>query len=116
MNYYAMVDVQLQQNEHQQTVKSWNKDVRSKQLIKNVCEYYDVTLEDLKGRNRKAVFRDARNLTMYCLHKILRISCTEVGNTLNRDHATVLNGCKRVMDWVEVNKEYRQLVSTILNK
>ena len=116
MNYYAMVDVSLQRKENQETDKGWNKEVRSKQIINNICYYYSINPEDLRSRNRKAAVRDARNLTMYCLHKVLKLTSTYVGEMLNRDHATVLNGSKRTMDWIETDKKYEQLVATILNK
>ena len=116
MNYYAMVDIKLQEKENRDSNKVWNKDMRKTQLIKNICNYYNVTIDDLKVRNRKGNIRDSRNLTMYCLHKVLMFTSQGEGDILNRDHATILNGCRRTMDWIETDKEYQQLVSTIINR
>jgi len=91
------------------------KQKRVDELIKKVCDHYSVTLEDLEGSSRKESPRDARNLLMYILHKVLKITCYDVGLIFNRNYSTVLNAAKKISGWIEFDKEYAEFTANIIN-
>ena len=115
MNYYEAVDILQQRKENPNNI-ILNRDERRDELLINVCKFYSIGLEDLRGQNRKGNIRDARNLSFYIMYKVLKYTFTFTGEFLNRNHATVLSGAKRTSDWIEFDKAYEQQVSTLLNQ
>lgn len=111
---YEMVDILLQRKESPDGVIV-DRDKRRDELLVKVCKYYNIGLEDLRGPNRKGTIRDARNLSMYIMYKVLKYTSTFTGSYINRSHATILSGANRTSNWIEVDKKYEQFVSTILN-
>jgi chromosomal replication initiation ATPase DnaA len=115
MNYYEAVDILQQRKENPNNI-ILNRDERRDELLINVCKFYSIGLEDLRGQNRKGNIRDARNLSFYIMYKVLKYTSTFTGKFLNRNHATVLSGANRTSDWIEFDKAYEQQVSTLLNQ
>lgn len=115
MGIYSMVD-KIYQEKKAINLNDYNREQRGNHLIYAICKYYQVSITDLTSRSREGKIRDARNLAFYVLHKKLKITSLAVGKTFNRNHATVLSGCKRTANWMEYDKEYSQLVSTLLNQ
>lgn len=66
------------------------------QLIEDVAERYGVTPDDILSKKRTQTVADARALVCYFLLKHLHMSSTEVGNAINRNHATALHSIQKV--------------------
>ena len=115
MSYFAMVDILLQRKENPDTIMI-NRDDRRDKLLSKICTLYSIGMEDIRGQNRKGNIRDARNLSFYIMYKVLKYTSTFTGEFLNRNHATVLSGANRTADYIQFDKEYEQLVATILNQ
>lgn len=111
---YEMVDILMQRKESPDGIII-DRDKRRDELLVKVCRYYNIGLEDLRGPNRKGTIRDARNLSMYIMYRVLKYTSTFTGSYINRNHATVLSGSSRTANYIEVDKNYCQFVSTILN-
>ena len=69
-----------------------------RKLIEFVCMEYDVTEEDLKSKNKAVPLPDARHLIFYQAHKNGYGTCEAIGKVLNRDHATVIFGKKKIVN------------------
>ena len=115
MSYFAMVDILQQRKENPDTIII-NRDSRRDKLLSKICELYSIGMEDIRSQNRKGNIRDARNLSFYIMYKVLKYTSTFTGEFLNRNHATVLSGANRTADYIQFDKEYEQLVATILNQ
>jgi len=115
MSYFAKVDLILQERENPNTIVL-NRDSRRDKLLSKICELYSIGMEDIRSQNRKGNIRDARNLSFYIMYKVLKYTSTFTGEFLNRNHATVLSGANRTADYIQFDKEYEQLVATILNQ
>ena len=115
MSYFAMVDILLQRKENPDTIMI-NRDSRRDELLVSVCKFYSIGMEDIRSQNRKGNIRDARNLSFYIMYKVLKYTCTFTGEFLNRKHPAVLSGANRTADYIQFDKEYEQLVATILNQ
>ena len=115
MSYFAMVDILQQRKENPDTIII-NRDSRRDKLLSKICELYSIGMEDIRSQNRKGNIRDARNLSFYVMYKVLKYTSTFTGEFLNRNHATVLSGVNRTADYIQFDKEYEQLVATILNQ
>jgi chromosomal replication initiation ATPase DnaA len=57
-----------------------------------------------------------RKIYCYITHKLMRYSSKEVGQSINRDHSTVLHSCKSVEDMIDTQDEAFTRVVLKLNK
>jgi chromosomal replication initiator protein len=65
-------------------------------VLTAVSRYFDVRIDDLKGKSRYKQIVVPRQIAMYLLREDAQLSTPEVGRLLNRDHTTVLHGVKQV--------------------
>ncbi len=66
-------------------------------IIKSVCEYYDVKPTQIKGPKRDASLVRARQIIMYLLKTELKLPLVEIGNALGgRDHTTIMYGVEKM--------------------
>lgn len=74
--------------------------MRSNQVIKAVCDWYDVSLEQLRrgyhegGDKRELI--NARWAAMHLLEDRCELTRVQIGKLLNRDHSTVTYGMNQV--------------------
>lgn len=84
-----------------------NKD----RIIEQVCLHFDLPISQVYLKSRVKDIIEARSIIMYLMHKYLRMSSTDVGIVFNKDHATVLHACKKVSGFMDVDKNYRELIN-----
>jgi chromosomal replication initiator protein len=65
-------------------------------VLTAVSRYFDVKIDDIKGKARHKQIVVPRQIAMYVLREDAHLSTPEVGRILNRDHTTVLHGLKQV--------------------
>lgn len=71
-------------------------------VIKIVCEYYNIKPTQIKGPKRDANLVKARQVAMYLLKKELDLTFVEIGNVLGgRDHTTVMYGVDKMEENVQ---------------
>lgn len=70
-------------------------------IIKHVCDFYNVKQTQIKGPKRDASLVRARQVAMYILKKELGLTLVEIGNYLGgRDHTTIMHGLEKVENLV----------------
>ncbi len=80
-------------------------------LVKEIVEDYYKLKIDSKTRQRKYV--EARAVYYKLLRENSRMSLQAIGNTMKRDHATVLHSLRQIKDWLEYDKEIKRDYNTI---
>jgi chromosomal replication initiation ATPase DnaA len=80
-------------------------------LIKRICESFNVSKKELMSKRRFRPFVDARNVGMYILHKHYNLSSTAAGKVFGKDHSTVLHACKSIEGFIEFDKELKQKIN-----
>ncbi len=92
-------------------------DVNIEKVQKNVCEYFNITRNDLLSKSRKRQIVQARQISMYlCRNLISNCSLSTIGQeTGGKDHATVLHACTTVTDLMSTDKTFRKYVNDIEN-
>lgn len=101
MNYWVMPSVNT-------------KRIKKEQVISNVCEYFDISKKELLSSYRGKEVTEARSIIAFILHEKLRISSTKTGQAINRDHSTVLYFCKKIKGFIEVDKNYKELINNLI--
>ena len=93
--------------------------VMVEKILSVVSSHYGVSIEDLKSNKRTESIANARHVAMYILRKLTTLSQNEVGQTFNRDHATVVSSCKKIEDHIKTKKnigtEIKALIKEIKN-
>ena len=88
--------------------------MEQEELISQFADIAGVTIDEFKGKSRKVPISIARQCYMKFLVKNTRMSLVAIGKTINRDHATVINGIKHINGLIETNDElvkpYRALL------
>lgn len=65
-------------------------------IIKRVCTYYGISVEDLKGRSRTKPIVRPRQIAMYLSRLHTNLSLPDLGRIFDRDHSSVLSGIQRI--------------------
>lgn len=66
-------------------------------IIRTVCDYYNIKPTQLRGSRRDALFVKPRQICMYLLKEDLKITLVEIGNLLGgRDHTTIMHGVEKI--------------------
>lgn len=84
------------------------------QVLKAVCDYYQVTMEDLVGNSRKRTITFPRQMAMYLTRTETAASLPLIGSYLgDRDHSTVLYGYEKVANSLETDVELQRNIMEI---
>lgn len=80
-----------------------------------VCDYFNITINDIVSKSRKRNIVQARQIAMYLSRKYVKnSSLTIIGREIgNKDHATVLHACNTVTDFIRNDKTFKQYVTDI---
>jgi chromosomal replication initiator protein len=79
------------------------------QVVKAVCDYYQVSIGEIFGSSRKRKFAFPRQMIMYLCRTETDASLPEIGEKLgNRDHTTVLYGFEKISNLLETDPETRR--------
>ena len=93
-----------------------NKENKINSLINYVCNVKDLSFEDITSKKRHRHLAETRQKLFYIMHRVFNIPCTDVGKIFNRDHSTVLYGCKLIGGFIEIDPAFEKEMSDIINK
>jgi chromosomal replication initiator protein len=86
--------------------------------IKNiVCDYFQITVDEINSKTRKREIVQARQLAMYFSKTYTKCSLASIGMQCgNKDHATVLHAYRTVTDLLDTDKQFKVYVEEIEKK
>lgn len=86
-------------------------------VVKEVCNYFNIKPTQLKGTKRDAALVKARHICMFLLKEKLGLTHVEIGNLLGgRDHTTIMHGVEKIGIQKETNPTIAQDIQSILNE
>ena len=100
----------------QQVIKDLVPDHESQQIsattiMQTVSTYYDVSIDDLCGRNRSKTLVMPRQIAMYLCRELTDLSLPRIGQQFGgKDHTTVMHAVKKVTNEM---KEKRQIYNQV---
>jgi len=84
------------------------------EVLAAVSEYYHISPEELRGKQRDKHIVVPRQVAMYLMRQETEASLLEIGQSLGgRDHSTVLHGCEKIGREVNENTALRKEVVAI---
>ena len=65
-------------------------------IISQVCKFYSVDEEKLRGTQKTKGISEARQVAMYLIRKLTNLSLPDIGKEFAKDHSTVLYAIRKV--------------------
>ena len=89
-------------------------DITIDKVQKVVCDYFNISRDDLLSKTRKRQIVQARQIAMYMSRSLINCSLSTIGAEIGgKDHATVLHACTTVNDLMATDKTFKQYVTDI---
>ncbi len=86
-------------------------------IQKAVADFYNITIEDLKGKKRSAKIAYPRQIGMYLSRMLTDETVSRIGMQFGgRDHSTVIHACDKITDDLKSNKKLEEEINMIKNK
>ena len=83
-------------------------------IIDEVCKFYNITPEVLKGQTRSKDVNLARQIAMFQIRRMTSLSLKEIGKEFDgRDHTTVINSIKRIEEMMKKDPEKAEIIKDI---
>ena len=83
-------------------------------IIDEVCKFYNIDSEALRGQSRTKDTAQARQIAMYQIRRMTNLSLKEIGREFEgRDHTTVLHSIERIEKMVKESPETAEIIKDI---
>lgn len=84
-------------------------------IIKEVCRYFRVQEDQIRGPSRSRDILNARQIAMYLIRSMTSLSLDETGKLFGgRDHSTTLNGVTKVENRMKNDNTFAETVKAII--
>ena len=79
-----------------------------------VCNYFDITEDQVRARTRKREIAQTRQVAMYFCKKLTSNSLKTIGLQFGgRDHSTVIHAYQTVENQIETDKKFSQMIEDV---
>ena len=97
------------------TIRKENDYITPTYIIQNVCRYYDIDENTLRGQERRRDVATARQIAMYLIRRMIAsMSLNEIGKEFDgRDHTTVLHSLDKVEKQMRTEPAFAEVVKEI---
>ncbi len=93
------------------------KEITPSYILKEVCDEYNVLIEDVAGKKRDAKFVEPRFIVMYLCRELTDASFKEIAKILGKkDHTTVMHGVKDIEERIKAEEELSTRVKAIKSR
>ena len=83
-------------------------------IIEEVCKFYDIENEVLRGQGRTKDTSLARQIAIYLIRRMTTLSLKEIGREFdNRDHSTILSSLTRIEKLIKEDPNIAEVVKDI---
>ena len=83
-------------------------------IIEEVCKFYNIEPDQLRGQGRTKDITMARHIAMYLIRSMTSLALKEIGREFdNRDHSTVLHAIERIEKQIKTQPELAEIVKDI---
>ncbi|MBQ9333526.1 MAG: chromosomal replication initiator protein DnaA [Lachnospiraceae bacterium] len=93
------------------------KEITPSYILKEVCDDYNVLVEDVTGKKRNAKFVEPRFIVMYLCRELTDASLSDIGKLLsNRDHTTIMHGVNDIEERIKSEEELSTRIKSIKSR
>ena len=88
--------------------------VTADKVIDCVCQYYNISKDDLVGKKKTKEIAEVRHICMYLIGEIVGLPLARVGECFGgRDHTTVINARNKVLNLLQTNVKVKLAVQDV---
>lgn len=93
------------------------KTITQKDVIQAICNYYDISPEDLSKKGRKKEITHSRHIAMFLLRSEIKLSYKGIGRCFGgRDHTTAIHAYEKISSEMTKNVSLQEEVAAIREK
>lgn len=91
-----------------------HKNITVQEIIKTVADFFEISPHDLVNKGRKKEVVEPRQITMFLLRDILKLSYPHIGEKVGkRDHTTVIHACEKITKEMNESNQLNQKILMI---
>lgn len=110
------IDLDLAKNCIQDLVPKKSVDSIVEKTFEKICEKYNVTIQDLTGKSRKANIVIARHISIYIFSQLTDLSSVEIARYFSQDHSTILSAEKNVEKKIESSPDFEDEITRLIRE
>lgn len=115
MNYFAIPSLHNQNTLKQLYLLDITSELVGRNLnkkenivIQTICNFYNISFSDLKGRNQKRNIAEARHVVLFALTQFCNLSHKYAASMLDRDHSTSVHSVNTVYSFLQFDKQFQK--------
>ncbi len=86
-------------------------------IQKVVADYYNITVDDLKSKKRKAEIAFPRQVAIYLCRTLTDESFPKIGIHFGgRDHSTVMHSVDKIQNEIKTNTQFKNIIESLKSK
>ena len=98
-------------------IKKPKKTINPQDVLKVISSFYDIPVEKIKGDSRRKDLVKARQVCMYILRELVKLSYPAIGEFFNnKDHTTVMHSCKKIEKEIVKDSVLNSEVESLIEK
>lgn len=93
------------------------RDVTPKNIIKNICDYYEITEEELLSEKRNREIAFPRQICMYLMRYLLNLAFPKIGELLGgRHYSTVMHADEKISNLLKTDQNLKKDIDDIIHR
>lgn len=95
-------------------VKESVKIISVEMIQKEIADFYNVSVSELKAKKRNKNILLPRQMAMYLARQLTKLSLPEIGQAFGgKDHTTVLHSCKKIDQDMSLNNDLKETIEKL---
>ena len=108
------IDLELAKNILKDMVKEISKKITPQKVLEKVCEFFEISQEDLKKERRSKNIAFPRQIAMFLLREFTDLSFPEIGTLLGaKHHTTALYAYKKLKEKLDKDKKIKEIITQL---
>ncbi|MHB1546374.1 MAG: chromosomal replication initiator protein DnaA [bacterium] len=96
-------------------LKENEKVITAENVIKSVCNYFNIKIGDIKSNKKLREFVEPRQIAMYLIRNYTELSFPEIGDKFGgKDHSSIIYAVNKVKKNLETNEKLEKIIDNII--
>ncbi len=96
-------------------LKENEKVITAENIIKSVCNYFNIKIGDIKSNKKLKEFVEPRQIAMYLIRNHTELSFPEIGDKFGgKDHSSIIYAVNKVKKNLETNEKLEKILNNII--
>lgn len=83
-------------------------------ILDKVCEFYEVSAEEVKGKSKLSEITKVRQIAMYLCKKLTSMNYVEIAKVLKKDRTTVMYGVDKIINLISTDMELKTEIDLLI--